>query len=240
MANLSVQGISDFKNEIEDFARQNKVTVLYGTVKLDEDNKSDKFIRVKCDSNFKWNDLLEKIGQSNNPYIVMDVYSFDADDFDSLPDKAEITKELLGENYETVKRKIKEFETILKETKVGDITTIIITANVGNYVVQQTNFSILSEVLFFDLEEYVEDEDNEEEQNIVKPPSKVEMKKMQETLKQSLLDDPMLLNCTNKSLRQSFLRDKIDEMDLHETVAYYLFRDSQHIVELAFAQLKKN
>jgi hypothetical protein len=239
MTDLSVQDVSNFKKEFEEIARQNNVTVLYGTAKLEEVNQTNNFIRVKCDSSFKWNDFLEKIGQSINPYVVMDVYTFDEDDFDLLPEKDEVTKDILGENYETVKKKLKKLEAVLLNAQIGDITTIIITANVGNYLVQQTYFSILSDIIFFDMDDYIVEE-SDEEKEIVKPPSKAEMKKLQESLRQSLMDDPMILNCTNKSLRQSFLRDKVDELELHETAAYFLLRDSQHIVELAFAQMKKN
>lgn len=240
MSNLSIQEIYKYKTEIEEIARLNNVIVLYGTAKLDEGNQTNNFVHVKCDTNFKWNNFLEKIGQSNNPYIVMDIYNFDEDDFESLPDKNEVTKDILGENYEIVRKKIKELEAIINTAQIGDITMIIITANVGNYLVQQTYFSVLSEIVFFELDKYIVDEDADKDRELVKPPSKAEMKKMQESLRQDLMDDPMLLSCTNKSLRQSFLRDKVDSMELQETTAYYLLRDSQHIVELAFAQMKKN
>ncbi|KRF21724.1 hypothetical protein ASG93_30500 [Paenibacillus sp. Soil787] len=72
----------------------------------------------------------------------------------------------------------------------------------------------------------------------MKPPSANVLKQLQEQLKQLMLEDPMLLNCTNKSLRQAYMKDKIADMGLDEYKGYYLTRDSSHIVELAFAQLK--
>ncbi|WP_156410960.1 hypothetical protein [Paenibacillus sp. Soil787] len=49
--------------------------------------------------------------------------------------KSKITTEVLGDNYELVKKKIKEYETILKDIKVNDLTQITVSTLVGRYYI---------------------------------------------------------------------------------------------------------
>lgn len=238
MKHYSTEEIIEIKRLFETNAKEHNVAIVLGTVETQGERQLNTFIKIEADENYDWSDLLKKVGQSVSPVLVLEVVGFEEEDFDCLPDNEDMDKELFGDNYNDAKKKVKEMQAILKGAKVNDIVSITATAYLGNFLIEATYFSVLSEVKYFEISDYYDDEEEEEEEDDFTPPTKSEIKKFQEKLKQILMDDPMFLTCTNKSLRQAFMKSKVDEMDLNERSSYYYMRESQHIVELAFAEAK--
>ncbi|ETT45434.1 hypothetical protein BSK66_10060 [Paenibacillus odorifer] len=119
---------------------------------------------------------------------------------------------------------INDYRNILEKTKINDIVSITVYCIYGNYFIEKTYYSILFDVKYFDIDEfYAQDEEEVEEEFLA--PSKAQIKKFQDDLKQRLLANPNFILCSNKNLRQSFMRETIDEMademKMDNNTAYY-------------------
>lgn len=223
------------KNTFEELSRNNGVVILYGDYDIPEEK--DDFMTVELEPDYDWSQLLEKAGKSPNPFLIMNINALDEDDIKlAIPDFSEITKERFGENYFEVQAKIKKFKGMLKEVNPGDISSITLSLVWNRFILTQSFFNAICEVIHFEwseMEPYAEPEEDN-----FKVPTQKELKELQDRLKQFLVEEPLFLSCSTKGQRQAMLQQKVMDMDISEYAKHRLYRDSSHIAEIAFVELR--
>lgn len=216
--------LTEFKDKMNELAQKNGLVTVEGTI-----TSTDTFIEVELENEVYWAAIMGQAAKSTMPFLMIEAALVSEEDLEDALPIGSVTKERYHENFEEVKRKVRETEKVLSKVKVGDLYNFRVGVAVGQILFVQTCYAEWHEALLTEWDDYVPES---------KPPSEHEIKEAVRRIKSALVEEENFLLATTKGQKRAFVMAKADDLGISREIQRMIVSDWEVIAETAFVQAK--